>query len=71
MFGHRGLACDGQVNRQTSRPVATAMQISNESLVVILLVGLIAGWLAGQIVQGNGFGIIGDHAILIEPQEST
>jgi uncharacterized membrane protein YeaQ/YmgE (transglycosylase-associated protein family) len=23
-------------------------------------VGLIAGWLAGQIVQGTGFGIIGD-----------
>ena len=39
------------------------MQMSNESLVVILLVGLIAGWLAGQIVQGTGFGIIGDLII--------
>lgn len=36
------------------------MQLSNESLLVILFVGLIAGWLAGQIVQGTGFGIIGD-----------
>ena len=26
-------------------------------------VGLIAGWLAGQIVQGTGFGIIGDLII--------
>ena len=29
--------------------------MSAESLLVILLVGLIAGWLAGQIVQGTGF----------------
>jgi uncharacterized membrane protein YeaQ/YmgE (transglycosylase-associated protein family) len=28
-----------------------------------LLVGLIAGWLAGQIVQGTGFGIVGDLII--------
>jgi uncharacterized membrane protein YeaQ/YmgE (transglycosylase-associated protein family) len=27
---------------------------------VILFVGLVAGWLAGQIVRGAGFGIIGD-----------
>jgi uncharacterized membrane protein YeaQ/YmgE (transglycosylase-associated protein family) len=39
------------------------MHMSNESLVVILLVGLIAGWLAGKIVQGTGFGIIGDLII--------
>jgi uncharacterized membrane protein YeaQ/YmgE (transglycosylase-associated protein family) len=36
------------------------MHMSNESILVILFVGLIAGWLAGQIVQGTGFGIIGD-----------
>jgi uncharacterized membrane protein YeaQ/YmgE (transglycosylase-associated protein family) len=36
------------------------MQMSNESLLVILFVGLIAGWLAGKIVRGTGFGIIGD-----------
>jgi uncharacterized membrane protein YeaQ/YmgE (transglycosylase-associated protein family) len=36
------------------------MNMSNESLLVILFVGLVAGWLAGQIVQGTGFGIIGD-----------
>ena len=36
------------------------MQLSNESLLVILFVGLIAGWLAGQIVRGTSFGIIGD-----------
>ena len=36
------------------------MQLSNESLIVILFVGLVAGWLAGKIVRGTGFGIIGD-----------
>ena len=36
------------------------MRMSNESILVILFVGLIAGWLAGKIVRGTGFGIIGD-----------
>lgn len=36
------------------------MHMSNESLLVILFVGLVAGWLAGQIVRGTGLGIIGD-----------
>lgn len=39
------------------------MHMSNENLLVILLVGIVAGWLAGQIVQGTGFGIIGDLII--------
>ncbi len=34
--------------------------MSAESLLVILLVGLIAGWLAGQIVRGTGYGLIAD-----------
>jgi uncharacterized membrane protein YeaQ/YmgE (transglycosylase-associated protein family) len=39
------------------------MYLSGESILVILLVGLIAGWLAGKIVQGTGYGLIGDIAI--------
>jgi uncharacterized membrane protein YeaQ/YmgE (transglycosylase-associated protein family) len=39
------------------------MQISDEGLLIILLVGLIAGWLAGEIVQGGGFGLVGDIAV--------
>lgn len=35
------------------------MYISNEGLLVILFVGLVAGWLAGKVVRGTGFGIIG------------
>ncbi len=36
------------------------MQMSNEGILVILFVGLIAGWLAGKLVRGTGFGLIGD-----------
>ena len=39
------------------------MFLSSESLLIILLVGLVAGWLAGQVVQGTGFGPIGDLII--------
>jgi hypothetical protein len=28
-----------------------------------LVVGVIAGWLAGKIVKGHGFGLVGDAAI--------
>ena len=36
------------------------MHLSNESLLVILFVGIIAGWLAGRVMEGGGFGLIGD-----------
>ncbi|HQT39448.1 MAG TPA: GlsB/YeaQ/YmgE family stress response membrane protein [Acidocella sp.] len=36
------------------------MNLSNESLITILLVGIVAGWLAGKLVAGGGFGLIGD-----------
>jgi len=37
--------------------------MSAATLLVILVVGLIAGWLAGQIVKGTGFGLVADIAI--------
>lgn len=30
------------------------------SILAMLVVGAIAGWLAGLVVQGGGFGLIGD-----------
>ncbi len=33
------------------------------SLIWFLLIGLIAGWLAGQVMKGGGFGIIGDMIV--------
>jgi len=37
--------------------------MSGESILVILVVGLIAGWLAGKVVRGTGFGLIADVCI--------
>lgn len=34
-----------------------------ESIVVFLMLGLIAGWLAGKIVEGTGYGLTGDMVI--------
>ncbi len=39
------------------------MNMSGESLLILLVVGLVAGWLAGQIVQGTGMGLIGDIVV--------
>ena len=39
------------------------MNLSNESLLAILVVGLVAGWLAGKLVRGTGYGLIGDIII--------
>ena len=32
-------------------------------LIIFLLIGAIAGWLAGQIVRGYGFGLIGNMVV--------
>ncbi|MBL0374959.1 GlsB/YeaQ/YmgE family stress response membrane protein [Rhizobium sp. KVB221] len=34
-----------------------------ESLLVFLIVGAIAGWLAGVLVKGYGFGLIGNIVV--------
>jgi uncharacterized membrane protein YeaQ/YmgE (transglycosylase-associated protein family) len=34
-----------------------------ESIIVWLIVGAIAGWLAGLVVEGAGFGLIGNIVI--------
>jgi uncharacterized membrane protein YeaQ/YmgE (transglycosylase-associated protein family) len=31
-----------------------------QGLIIWLIVGAIAGWLAGMVVKGGGFGLIGD-----------
>lgn len=36
------------------------MHLSNQSLLVIIFVGIVAGWLAGRVMEGGGFGLIGD-----------
>ncbi|SFJ29076.1 GlsB/YeaQ/YmgE family stress response membrane protein [Aerobium aerolatum] len=34
-----------------------------ESLIVFILIGAIAGWLAGVLVKGFGFGVIGNIVV--------
>ncbi|KCZ59486.1 GlsB/YeaQ/YmgE family stress response membrane protein [Hyphomonas chukchiensis] len=34
-----------------------------ESLIIFLLIGAVAGWLAGLIVKGFGFGIVGNIVV--------
>lgn len=36
------------------------MEIHPEQLIVLLLIGGIAGWLAGLILKGRGLGLIGN-----------
>ena len=31
-----------------------------ESLIIWLVIGAVAGWLAGQLMKGGGFGLVGD-----------
>lgn len=34
-----------------------------EALIIWLVIGAIAGWLAGQIMKGGGFGLVGDIVV--------
>jgi len=34
--------------------------MGNESILVTIVVGGVAGWLAGLVMRGSGYGIIGD-----------
>jgi uncharacterized membrane protein YeaQ/YmgE (transglycosylase-associated protein family) len=39
------------------------MPIDLQSLIILLIIGAIAGWLAGQVVKGYGFGLIGNIVV--------
>ena len=34
-----------------------------ESLIIFVVIGAVAGWLAGLIVKGGGFGIVGNIVV--------
>jgi uncharacterized membrane protein YeaQ/YmgE (transglycosylase-associated protein family) len=34
-----------------------------ETIIIWLIVGAVAGWLAGQVVKGGGFGLVGDIVV--------
>jgi uncharacterized membrane protein YeaQ/YmgE (transglycosylase-associated protein family) len=37
--------------------------MSLSALIWFLLIGLIAGWLAGRVMRGGGFGVVGDMIV--------
>jgi uncharacterized membrane protein YeaQ/YmgE (transglycosylase-associated protein family) len=37
--------------------------VRGDSILVIIIVGVVAGWLAGKITRGTGFGLIADLCI--------
>jgi uncharacterized membrane protein YeaQ/YmgE (transglycosylase-associated protein family) len=39
------------------------MPLDVQSLIIWLVIGAIAGWLAGQIMTGGGFGLVGNIVV--------
>jgi uncharacterized membrane protein YeaQ/YmgE (transglycosylase-associated protein family) len=39
------------------------MAMDAQALIVFLIIGAVAGWLAGQIMTGGGFGLIGNIVV--------
>jgi uncharacterized membrane protein YeaQ/YmgE (transglycosylase-associated protein family) len=52
------VAADRPSPRQIEESTMTAT-----SLIILLLIGAIAGWLAGLIVRGFGFGLVGNIVV--------
>jgi uncharacterized membrane protein YeaQ/YmgE (transglycosylase-associated protein family) len=52
-YGRPALASDNLNGRNI-------MHLSSQGLLVIIVVGIVAGWLAGKVMEGGGFGLIGD-----------
>jgi uncharacterized membrane protein YeaQ/YmgE (transglycosylase-associated protein family) len=36
------------------------MNLDTQSILILVVVGIVAGWLAGAIVRGYGFGLVGN-----------
>lgn len=37
--------------------------MDTQSLIIFLVIGMVAGWLAGVLVKGGGFGLLGDMVV--------
>jgi uncharacterized membrane protein YeaQ/YmgE (transglycosylase-associated protein family) len=37
--------------------------MSNESILMMIVIGGVAGWLAGLVMRGSGYGIVGDIVV--------
>lgn len=52
-----------QVHKIIRAQGSTNMPMDLQSLIILLIVGAIAGWAAGQVVKGYGFGLIGNIVV--------
>src|SRR5262245_5217670 len=50
-------------NPQSSRPNGEGQNMDPQTLIIWLVIGAVAGWLAGQIMKGGGFGLVGDIVV--------
>jgi uncharacterized membrane protein YeaQ/YmgE (transglycosylase-associated protein family) len=39
------------------------MRLDVQALIIFLIIGAVAGWIAGQIMRGGGFGLIGNIVV--------
>ena len=39
------------------------MSANTQNILIFLCIGILAGWLAGKIMRGSGFGLLGDMVI--------
>jgi uncharacterized membrane protein YeaQ/YmgE (transglycosylase-associated protein family) len=53
----------GHQGSTLGRAGANCRRRDGNELIVILIIGLISGWLAGQIMKGSGYGLIGDVTV--------
>jgi uncharacterized membrane protein YeaQ/YmgE (transglycosylase-associated protein family) len=60
--GHTAI-CVLSIGRLIVHPNKEGFALSGDSLLIILVVGVVAGWLAGQILRGTGFGLVADLCI--------
>ena len=37
--------------------------MNTDSIIIVLIIGALAGWLAGNIMKGKGFGVIGNMVV--------
>jgi uncharacterized membrane protein YeaQ/YmgE (transglycosylase-associated protein family) len=49
--------------QQAKEEKRTMVPVGLEPLIIMIIVGLVAGWLAGVITQGGGFGLVGNIII--------
>jgi len=43
--------------------LAAGRAMTLSALIWFLLIGLIAGWLAGKVIRGGGYGVVGDMIV--------